>query len=157
MQVIVKGHHIHVSDALRASTQAKVEKLGRFFDRIHKVEVEFAHEKTARSAVRNRVDVVVSTPLGIVTAHAKGPQPERALDGVIEKVERQIKKLKEKIVHHGAPKGGARAKAISPRLGRTTPAPLEPFFSNGEVKSSPADAGDPEAETGHGAEADALR
>ncbi len=148
MQVIVKGHHIHVSDALRASALHKLEKLGRFFDRIQKMEVEFSHEKTARAAVSNRVDVVVTTPVGIVAAHARATQPEIAVDAVVEKLERQIKRLKEKMVHHGAPKGGARAKAASPRLGRAAPVSLDAFSANGaEAQTAEAQtaAGDEEA------------
>src|SRR5688572_8928058 len=108
MQVIVKGHHIHVSEHLRETTVHKLEKLARFFDRISKVDVQFQHEKVPAPA-KIQVDVSMTTPLGSVRAHAQASEPEAAMDAVVEKLEVQIKRMKDKVVRR--PKGGIRAKA----------------------------------------------
>ena len=34
MQVIISGHHLEVTDALRAHTEEKVAKLARHFDKV---------------------------------------------------------------------------------------------------------------------------
>src|SRR5437867_583157 len=114
MHVIVKGHHIHVSDTLKETAVHKLEKLTRFFDRIQKLEIEFAHEKSLRGPAKHRVDVLLTTPLGPLRAHANATDPEAAVDGVVDKLERQVKRMKERVAHHD--KGGLRARAISPRL-----------------------------------------
>lgn len=130
MQVIVKGHHIHVSDHLKELATTKVQKLSRFFDRILKIEIEFSHEPSRRAApAKHRIDLLVSTPLGTLTGHANGADPESAFDAVLAKVERQILKLKDKVASH--PKGGIRAKAASPKLASLKALPPEPVKMNG--------------------------
>src|SRR5258706_15404535 len=102
MQVIVKGHHIHVTDKLKDSAVHKLEKLERFFDRIIKVEVQFSHEKVPAPA-QNRVEVHLTTPIGSVRAHAQAADPETAMDAVVDKLERQVKRMKDKVIRK--PKG----------------------------------------------------
>jgi ribosomal subunit interface protein len=118
MQVIVKGHHIHVSDHLRDTAVHKLQKLNRFFDRIIKVDVQFSHEKVPAPA-QHQVEVAMTTPLGSVRAHAQAAEPEAAVDAVVEKLERQIKRMKDKVVRN--PKGGIRAKA-APKLSKAASA-----------------------------------
>jgi len=129
MHVIVKGHHIHVSDTLKETAVHKLEKLTRFFDRIQKLEIEFAHEKSLRGPAKHRVDVLLTTPLGPLRAHANATDPEAAVDGVVDKLERQVKRMKEKVAHHD--KGGLRARAISPRLSPAPAIPVERIAVNG--------------------------
>ncbi|MCA1832834.1 MAG: ribosome-associated translation inhibitor RaiA [Actinobacteria bacterium] len=145
MQVIVKGHHIHISEALKETAVHKLERLARFYDRIQKIEVDFQHEKSARAKAKHRVEVFITTALGPVRAHAKAEDPEVALDVVLGKLETQVKRLKDKVAHHD--KGGVRAKAISPRLGKPEPLRVQPMVGNGtndgqngeapELKSAP--------------------
>jgi ribosomal subunit interface protein len=130
MQVIVKGHHIHVSGHLKELATAKVQKLSRFFDRILRIEIEFSHEPSRRAApAKHRVEVLLTSPLGTLNAHANGADPETAVDAALGKVERQIVKLKDKVASH--PKGGIRAKAASPKLASVKALPPEPVKMNG--------------------------
>src|SRR5687768_4389411 len=50
MQVIVKGHNVHVSEQLKELAIHKLEKVKRFFDRIQSLEVEFSEEHNPRIA-----------------------------------------------------------------------------------------------------------
>jgi len=136
MQMIVKGHHIHVSDHLKETATSKIEKLSRFFDRIQKMEIDFQHDHAVTSKNKHRVEAVLTTPLGTVRAHAKAMDPETALDSVVDKLERQLIKLKDKVVR--VPKGGVRAKASSQARLDTAqlPTPSRPTGTNGTLAKS---------------------
>ena len=137
MQVIVKGHHMHVNGHLKEIALHKLDKLSRFFDRITKLEIEFSHEPGKRAApVKHRVDVLIVSPLGTLTAHANASDPESAVDAVMAKIERQVAKLKDKVASH--PKGGIRAKAASPRFASIQALSPEQVKMNG---SSPEGTG----------------
>jgi ribosomal subunit interface protein len=112
MQVIVKGHHFHVSDHLRDVATRKLDRCTRFFERIVKMELVFSQEKVP-PPVRYNVEVFGTTPIGTLHAHAHAADPEAAVDAVIAKLETQIKRKKDKVVRK--PKGGLRAAAASPR------------------------------------------
>jgi putative sigma-54 modulation protein len=139
MQVIVKGHHIHVSETLKETAVHKLEKLGRFFDRIQKIEIEFSHEKSTRAPAKHLVEVFMTTPLGRVRAHAKATDPGTAVDAVLDKLERQVKKMKDKVAHHD--KGGLRARGISPRISPPPAVPVERIVTNGVRPAAVAEEG----------------
>ena len=50
MQVIVTGHHLEVTDALKAHIDAKFEKLARHFDNVTDVHVILSVEKLIQKA-----------------------------------------------------------------------------------------------------------
>jgi ribosomal subunit interface protein len=121
MNVIVKGHHFHVSDHLRDVVARKLDRCTRFFDRITKMEVVFSKEKVP-APVRYNVEVFGTTSIGTLHAHASASEPEAAVDAVIHKLETQIKRQKDKVVRK--PKGGIRAAAVSPRAASARAAAL---------------------------------
>lgn len=101
MQVTVKGRHTHVSDPVKEMATRKLERIRRFFDRILTLEIEFSEEHNPRIADRHTVEVTLSTKQHVLRAHASGPDPASAVDGVVDKLERQVKSLKGKITRKG--------------------------------------------------------
>jgi putative sigma-54 modulation protein len=100
-----------LSDATRAKITAKVEKLARLFDRLAAIEVtvNLEHEESPT------IDVKVSAEhKHDFVAAEKGPTLLGALDGVIHKLEQQLRKYKEKVQdHHRAPRPQAAAEPES--------------------------------------------
>jgi putative sigma-54 modulation protein len=89
--------------------QRKLTRLARHFGKVAEVEVEFSPERkrSGLTTVRCRIDVHVDgrrTPL--LSAHESGADPQSALDLAMDKIDRQVVKLKEKRSH--------RKKAASP-------------------------------------------
>jgi putative sigma-54 modulation protein len=94
MQVTVKGKNTAVPEKLRARAERKLTKLQRFDDRILAMDVEFSEERNPRVADPHRVEVTLTTKSGLVRAHANATDPSAAVDQVVDRLERQVKKLK---------------------------------------------------------------
>jgi ribosomal subunit interface protein len=94
MQVTVKGKNTGVPEKVRARTERKLAKLLRFDDRILAMDVEFSEERNPRVADPHRVEVTLTTRSGLVRAHANANDPAAAVDQVVDRLERQVKKRK---------------------------------------------------------------
>ena len=94
MQVTVKGKNISVPEKVRARAEHKLAKLQRFDDRILAMDVEFSEERNPRVADPHRVEVTLTTKSGLVRAHANATDPAAAVDQVVDRLERQVKKRK---------------------------------------------------------------
>ncbi|MDD5319963.1 MAG: ribosome-associated translation inhibitor RaiA [Methylococcales bacterium] len=95
MQVIVTGHHLEVTDALKAHIDAKFEKLARHFDNVTDVHVILSVEKLVQKAE-------ATLQLSGAKLFAEDHQEDMyaAIDAMVDKLERQISKHKEKTGSH---------------------------------------------------------
>ena len=97
MQINISTRHGHLSDATRAKITAKVEKLGRLFERLSAIEVtvDLEHEESPS------VDVKVSAEhKHDFVAKARHKDILAAVDMGLDKLEQQVRKYKEKIQDH---------------------------------------------------------
>ena len=94
MQINVKGHQVEVTPALRDYAQTKFE---RVHDHLHDVSVTLGVEKLLHKAE-------VTLQLSGKTLHADATAPDMyaAIDALIDKVETQLRKHKEKLTDHHA-------------------------------------------------------
>ena len=95
MQVIVTGHHLEVTDALKAHIDAKFEKLARHFDNVTDVHVILSVEKLVQKAE-------TTLQLSGAKLFAEDSQEDMyaAIDAMVDKLDRQISKHKEKTGSH---------------------------------------------------------
>ena len=92
MQVTVTGRHMGVSDALREYCGEKAERLPRFFDRIQAI--EFVLEGKDGIHV---VEIIVHSP-GVqpFVATERHEDAYAAVDLLIDKIEEQLRRYKER-------------------------------------------------------------
>ena len=109
MQFTVKGKNVDVPEKLRAHAEHKLAKVQRFDDRIVAMDVEFSEERNPRVPQAHTVEVTVTTKSRLVRAHASAGDPTSAVDQVIDRLERQIKKLKGRQVHRTQHAEGVKA------------------------------------------------
>lgn len=97
MQLTVTGHHIEVSAALRDYVSNKFDKLERHFDNMTDIHCILTVEKLVHKAE-------ATIHLGGGTIHADSEQEDMyaAIDSLVDKLDRQVKKHKEKITDHRA-------------------------------------------------------
>lgn len=95
MQISVTGHHLDVTDALKSYVQSKFDRLERHFDHVTDVHVILSVEKLNQKA---EATVQISGAKLFAEDH-KGDM-YAAIDGLVDKLDRQIKKHKEKITSH---------------------------------------------------------
>lgn len=104
------GRNIEVTDAMRSYAEDKLEKLERFSDQIVDAKVVMSYNERVGGEPA-KVEVQVNVPNGIVRAEERGLDHYAAVDQVVDKLERQLKKFK--------------GRSIAKR-GEEKPAPIEP-------------------------------
>lgn len=107
MQVTIKGKNTEVGSRLRERAEEKLTKVQRFGGNILAMDVEFSKERNPRVPDSHRVEVTCKAGSHLIRAHASGPDPVSAVDGVLTRLERQIKKLKGR-QHHRPQHGESR-------------------------------------------------
>lgn len=95
MQISVTGHHLDVTEALKTYVEAKFEKLERHFDHVTDVHVILTVEKLIQKA-----EATVQISGAKLFAEDHQEDMYAAIDGLVDKLDRQIKKHKEKITNH---------------------------------------------------------
>jgi putative sigma-54 modulation protein len=95
MQVSITGHHLEVTESLKAYVDAKFEKLARHFDNVTDVHVILSVEKLVQKAE-------ATLQLSGAKLFAEDHQEDMyaAIDEMVDKLDRQITKHKEKTGSH---------------------------------------------------------
>ena len=95
MQVSVTGHHVEVTDSLRNHVEEKIAKLKRHFDNVTDVHVILTVEKLEQKA-----EATVQISGAKLFADDVQVDMYQAIDNMIDKLDRQIIKHKEKTGSH---------------------------------------------------------
>jgi putative sigma-54 modulation protein len=94
VQIQISTRHGHVSEATQEKVRAKVDRLPRYFERLTKIEItiDLTHRDNPsvdlRVAAEHKHDFVATSQAGELLA---------AVDVVVEKMEQQLRKYKEKV------------------------------------------------------------
>ena len=98
MHIDITGHHVDITTALRDYTTEKMARLERHFDKVSKVHVVLSVEK-----LRHKAEATVSANGANLFANTEEQDMYAAIDALIDKLDRQANKLKEKRIdqHRG--------------------------------------------------------
>jgi len=97
MLFTITGKHIEITDAIREHTQEKVEKLPRFFDSITQIEVLVEGNEGGKQSV----EIIVHAEHNeLLIAKELGDDLYACVDFAIHKLERQLRRAKEKQRSH---------------------------------------------------------
>lgn len=111
MQVAMTFRHMDQSDALKAYAEEKLERVTKYIDDPINVQVYFSVEKK----IRHIVEIVINAR-GITTkASDATPDMYASVDSVIDKIERQLVRYKEKIKAH-KPNGDEHSRQLSKKI-----------------------------------------
>lgn len=91
------GRNIDVSDAMRTYCEDKLAKLDRFTDQIVDARVVMSYDERIGGAPA-KVEVQLNVPNGIVRAEERGLDTYAAIDLVVDKLERQLKRYKGRVI-----------------------------------------------------------
>lgn len=95
MQINLTGRHVDITDSLKDYVDSKFSKLERHFDHINNVHVILNVEKLLQIA-----EAKVHLNGGEVFAAHEHDDMYAAIDGLIDKLDRQVIKHKEKLSRH---------------------------------------------------------
>ncbi len=97
MQLNVSGHHVEVTESLRGYVTTKIERLERHFDIVSDVHCILTVEK-----LRHKAEAKVNVNGDTIYADATEEDMYAAIDGLVDKLDRRVRKLKEKLADHHA-------------------------------------------------------
>ena len=97
MQLNVSGHHVEITDSLREYVGSKIEKLAGHFDLVSDVHCILTVEK-----LRHKAEATVHVNGGTIFAENTEEDMYAAIDGLVDKLERRVRKYKEKLGDHHA-------------------------------------------------------
>jgi putative sigma-54 modulation protein len=96
MNVQFTARHFHASDALKQGVIARADDLTRYYENITSAHVIL----DAEDDIRKKAEVVLNTKRKNITGKAVDEKMGAAIDSAFDKVERQLKKLNQKIKAH---------------------------------------------------------
>jgi len=97
MQLNVSGHHVDVTDSLRGYVESKIERLERHFDLVSDVHCILSVEK-----LRHKAEAKVNVNGDTIYAETTEEDMYAAIDGLVDKLDRRVRKHKEKMIDHHA-------------------------------------------------------
>ena len=101
MKIDITGHHIDITDSMRNYVNTKFERLKRHFDNVTDTHVILSVEK-----LRQKAEATIHIKGHNVFADATDEDMYAAIDSLTDKLDRQIKKHKEKDSDHHRSNGG---------------------------------------------------
>lgn len=97
MQVKLTGHHVDITPALKDYLHSKFDRIQRHFDNVTAVNCILTVEK-----LRHKAEAKIAVRGSTLFADAVEDDMYAAIDGLVDKLDRQIKKHKEKLTDHHA-------------------------------------------------------
>jgi len=125
MDIVVRGRNRRVPPRLQGIAREKLAKISRFTHDAGRIEVDFSELRNHRAGDNQLCEVTVHLKRHFVKAHAAAPEPEAALDLVIDKVEHQVSRIKDKRVARSHPRraGSRRGRGPAPAAIESEPEP----------------------------------
>lgn len=95
MNITILGHHLEVTDALRAYVTEKVERISGHYDKINKVNVTLSVEKYNQKA-----EATLHVTGNDIHADSVKDDMYAAIDDMTDKLDRQVRHYKRKLTDH---------------------------------------------------------
>jgi len=106
MHLNLTGHHMDITPALRTYIENKFERLERHFEQMTNVHVILSIEKE-----RQKAEATIHVNRGKIYADSQHDDMYAAIDALIDKLDRQVKKHKEKLTNHHRDEGDRKNRA----------------------------------------------
>ncbi len=97
MLINITGHHVDLTDPLRDYVNAKLDRVLRHFDHVTDIHCVLTVEK-----LRHKAEATMQVTGGKIFADSVEDDMYAAIDGLADKLDRQVKKHKEKLSDHHA-------------------------------------------------------
>ncbi len=143
MNIVIRGKNFELNDSIKAYTEEKVNRLQRFFDQIDSAEVTLKVERNKSIENNHRVEVTLRANGQVIRAEEATISMYSSIDVVVDKLERQLKKYKQKlysslrkekkareraaVIPQPAEKGGRQSGNDDIKIVRTKHVPMKPM------------------------------
>lgn len=96
MNLIIHGHHLEVTPALRGYVQGKMERIRRHFDHVIDADVLLSVDKLVQ-----RAEVTLRVRGDSLHAESLDQDMYAAIDALVDKLDRQVLRHKDRSRNHG--------------------------------------------------------
>ena len=107
MNLQLTGHHLEITPAMREYVQSKLVRIRNHFDHVIDVKVTMSVEKLAQ-----KVEATLHVPGNDLHAECIDENMYSAIDMLTDKLDRQVKKHKEKNGSHNKTNGAVKHQSI---------------------------------------------
>ena len=114
MDVIISGRNVELNDEVREIVEAKIGRLDRFVRGLERADVVFQEEKNPRIADKVDLEVTLEGKGHHVRCKVNGPDELSAIDRAVNKLEKQLRKLKTKLEKNKKHNGAKVARLVEP-------------------------------------------
>jgi len=97
MQLDLSGHHVEITESMRGYVEKKFERISRHFEQVLDVHCVLTVEK-----LRHKAEATLMMRGNKIYADATEPNMYAAIDALADKLDRCVKKHKEKVADHHA-------------------------------------------------------
>lgn len=100
MNILISGHHLELTPGIREYITNKLERITRHCDRIVEIDVTLSVDTLPQKEMRQRAEVNLRLKGETLHAEEQAQDLYAAIDGLMEKLDRQITKSNGKIKDH---------------------------------------------------------
>jgi putative sigma-54 modulation protein len=100
MNLIISGHHLEVTPAIRAYVQNKLERIVRHFDQVIDMAVILTVDNLTEKEKRQKAEITLRVSGKAIYVESVSEDLYAAIDTLIDKLDRQVLKHKAKVQEH---------------------------------------------------------
>lgn len=100
MNILITGQHLDLTPAIRAYVENKLDRITRHFDQVIEIVVTLGVDTPADKDHRHRAEVNLRVKGDMLHAESRAEDLYAAIDLLVEKLDRQVLKFKEKVKGH---------------------------------------------------------
>ena len=100
MNLTISGLHLELTPAIREYVQSKLERITRHFDHVIDISVKLSVDSLTEKEKRQRAEINLHLPAKDLHVESEAQDLYAAIDTLIDKLDRQVLKHKDKIQNH---------------------------------------------------------
>jgi putative sigma-54 modulation protein len=100
MNLTISGHHLEVTPAIREYVQNKLERITRHFDQVIDIAVILTVDNLTEKEKRQKAEINLRLSGKTVYVESASQDLYAAIDLLIDKLDRQVMKHKDKVQDH---------------------------------------------------------
>jgi putative sigma-54 modulation protein len=100
MNILISGHHLDLTPGIRDYITGKLDRITRHCDRIIEIDVTLSVDTLPQKEMRQRAEINVRLKGETLHAEDQAQDLYAAIDGLMEKLDRQLEKSKGRVKDH---------------------------------------------------------
>jgi len=100
MKTLIKAHHMSITEALKDYAESKIDRLEKFSDHIQSVTIDLDIDHASTDDTQQKASALIHVSGTSLKASEASESMYSSIDLMMDKLEAQLKKYKDKITDH---------------------------------------------------------